>query len=49
MTKIIDNKSYFFIGKFTDLIIQLSAIENKNMTLLEYLKCERSRLNKLLN
>lgn len=36
---------FHFIGKFNKLMEQLSSIENKQMTLAEYIKTYRYKLN----
>lgn len=37
MLKILTKKSIYFIGKFSDLIYILNSIQEKNITLKEYL------------
>lgn len=38
MLRILTNRSFYFIGRFSDLIYILNNIENKNITLKEYLR-----------
>jgi hypothetical protein len=45
MIKFIDINGLHFVGKFNELIYQLSAIENKEMTLREYVLSCKSKLN----
>jgi len=45
MIKFVDANGLHFIGKFNELIIQLSSIENKQITLREYIRSYRSKLN----
>jgi hypothetical protein len=45
MVKYVNGKGFHFIGKFNELIEQLSVIENKQMTLAEYIKYYRQKLN----
>lgn len=40
MVKILTNKSFYFIGKFSDLIYILNNIAEKNVSLKEYLAKE---------
>lgn len=36
---------FHFVGKFDELIVQLSSIKDKNITLKEYIETYRRRLN----
>ncbi len=45
MSNFVDSKGIHFVGKFNELILQLASIENKHMTLLEYIHSYRSKLN----
>jgi hypothetical protein len=38
-------EGFYFVGKFNELIIKLSAIERKDITLKEYIESYRRRLN----
>lgn len=37
MLSILTNKSFYFVGKFSDLIYILNNIQNQNITLKKYL------------
>lgn len=45
MTKYVYRNGFHFIGKFNELIEQLSAIENKHITLAEYISSYNRKLN----
>lgn len=45
MIKLVNANGLHFVGKFNELMIQLAAINNKNMTLKEYILNYRSMLN----
>lgn len=45
MTKFVYRNGFHFVGKFNELIAHLSAIENKNITLKEYIQSYRYKLN----
>lgn len=45
MARLYCNNGLYFVGKFNDLILQLSFIENKHMTLREYIIFCRNKLN----
>jgi len=45
MTKYVYTNGFHFVGKFNELILQLSAIENKQITLREYILSCRQKLN----
>lgn len=45
MTKYVYGNGFHFIGKFNELIEQLSTIENKNITLIEYIRAYKRKLN----
>ncbi len=44
MVRVIEKTGFHFIGKFSDLILQLSQIKDKSMTLRMYLELERKKL-----
>lgn len=45
MIKYVYRNGFHFIGKFNELIEQLSTIENKNITLMEYIQSYNQKLN----
>ncbi len=45
MTNFVYMNGFHFVGKFTELIEQLSTIENKHITLKEYIHLYRQKLN----
>lgn len=45
MIKYVYRNGFHFIGKFNELIEQLSTIENKNITLMEYIQSYKQKLN----
>lgn len=45
MTKYIYGNGFHFVGKFNELITHLAAIENKQITLMEYIRIFRQKLN----
>ncbi|HYF82859.1 MAG TPA: hypothetical protein VEB00_07505 [Clostridia bacterium] len=45
MIKYVYGNGFHFAGKFNELIAQLSAIENKQITLREYIQLYRQKLN----
>lgn len=45
MTSFVYMNGFHFIGKFTELIEQLSMIENKHITVREYIQLYRWKLN----
>lgn len=49
MIKVIDKNCICLIGKIQEIKLQLATIENKSMTLLEYIKLESINLKNSLN
>jgi len=45
MVKYVYKNGFHFVGKFNELIEQLNTIENKQITLREYILSYRYRLN----
>ena len=45
MIKLVNANGLHFVGKFNDLIIQLAAIKDKNITLKEYIQNYKTMLN----
>jgi len=45
MTKYVYRNGFHFIGRFSELMEQLSAMENKQITLLEYIQTYKNKLN----
>ncbi|MGI6584371.1 MAG: hypothetical protein ACOX3L_00180 [Lutisporaceae bacterium] len=45
MLKYVYKRGFYFIGKFNELIKQLNTIENKQITLREYIICYKQKLN----
>ncbi|HYE83842.1 MAG TPA: hypothetical protein VEG39_16970 [Clostridia bacterium] len=45
MTKYVYGNGFHYVGKFNELISYLSAIENKHITLKEYILTYRQKLN----
>jgi hypothetical protein len=45
MTKYIYGNGFHFTGKFIELIQQLAIIENKHITLIEYIQANKKKLN----
>lgn len=43
--KYVYRNGFHFIGKFNELMEQLSAIENKSITVMEYLQAYARKLN----
>lgn len=49
MIKIIDKNCIFLIGKIEDIKLQLASIDNKSMTLIEYIKLQSISYKNSLN
>jgi len=45
MSNFVNANGIHFIGKFNELIVQLASIENKHMTLMEYIQSYKRKLN----
>ena len=45
MMKYVYNNGFHFVGKFNELIAHLSTIENKQITLREYVLSYKKKLN----
>lgn len=45
MYSFVGSRGIHFVGKFNELILQLASIENKHMTLIEYIHSYKSKLN----
>lgn len=45
MIKFVYGNGFHFIGRFSELVAYLSAIENKQLTLKEYIVSYRHKLN----
>jgi hypothetical protein len=45
MIKHVDRNGFYFVGKFNELIAYLASIENKQITLREYMNIYKQKLN----
>ena len=49
MIKVVDKNCIYLVGKIEDIKLQLASIEDKSMTLAEYIKEQSLRLRNSLN
>lgn len=49
MIKVLGLNSIFFIGKVSEIKLQLAAIDNKNITLADYIKLQNKIYKNSLN